>query len=80
MKNTDTSISHITTVGTNIFEELGFSSQEATKLKIKAPLMCLISEWIKDKQLKQEEASQLLHVTRPRVSGVMRGQSRKIYN
>ena len=77
MKNDDTSVTHITTESANIFEELGFDSQEAAKLKIKAQLMCLISEWIKDKQLKQEEASQLLHVSRPRVSDVMRGKTGK---
>ena len=32
---------------------------EAEKLKIKAQLMCLISEWVKEKQLKQENASKL---------------------
>ena len=77
MKNTDTSVTHITTESANIFEELGFNSQEAAKLKIKAQLMCLISEWIKEKHLKQEEASQLLHVTRPRISDVMRGKTGK---
>ncbi len=46
-------------------------------MKIKAQLMCQISEWIKDKELKQEEASTLLKVTRPRVSDVMRGKSGK---
>ena len=39
--------------------------------------MCFISEWIKDKKLKQEEASELLHVTRPRISDVMRGKTEK---
>ena len=77
MRSIDTSITHITEKNANIFEELGFNPQEATKLKIKAQLMCLISEWIKDKQLKQEEASQLLHVTRPRISDVMRGKTGK---
>ena len=77
MKNTDISVTHITTESANIFEELGFDSQEAAKLKIKAQLMCLISEWIKEKHLKQEEASQLLHVTRPRISDVMRGKTGK---
>ncbi len=77
MKNTDTAITHITTESANIFEELGFNSQEAAKLKIKAQLMCLISEWIKEKHLKQEEASKLLHVTRPRISDVMRGKTGK---
>lgn len=77
MSEIDTSITHITPKGSNIFEDLGFEPREATKLKIKAQLMCQISEWIKEKQLKQEEASQLLHVTRPRISDVMRGQSGK---
>ena len=77
MNSTDTSITHVTSGSSNIFEELGFSGQEATKLKIKAQLMCSISEWIKDKELKQEEASRVLHITRPRVSDVMCGKSSK---
>jgi len=77
MSNRDTSITHITLGNSNIFEELGFSKQEATKLKIKAQLMCSISEWIKDEKLKQEEASHVLHITRPRVSDVMRGKTSK---
>lgn len=77
MSNINTSITHITSKNDNIFEELGFSSIEASKLKIKAQLMCQISEWIKDQKLKQEEASQILKVTRPRVSDVMRGKSGK---
>lgn len=77
MNDVDTSITHITPKGGNIFEELGFEPKEAVKLKIKAQLMCQISEWIKEKQLKQEEASNLLDVTRPRVSDVMRGKTAK---
>ncbi len=77
MKSIDTSITHITSESGNVFKDLGFNSQEATKLKIKAQLMCQISEWIKEKQLKQEDASRLLHVTRPRVSDIMRGKSGK---
>ena len=77
MNDIDTSITHITPKGGNIFEELGFEPKEAVKLKIKAQLMCQISEWIKEKKLKQEEASNLLDVTRPRVSDVMRGKTAK---
>ncbi len=77
MNNIDTSITHITPKSGNVFEDLGFEPREAAKLKIKAQLMCQISEWIKEKQLKQEEASSLLHVTRPRVSDVMRGKTGK---
>jgi predicted XRE-type DNA-binding protein len=77
MTHIDTSITHITSKDGNIFEDLGFEPQEASKLKIKAQLMCQISEWIKSEQLKQEDASQILHVTRPRVSDVLRGKSGK---
>ena len=77
MNTIDTSISHITAENGNVFEDLGFSRQEATKLKIKAQLMCQISEWIKEQHLKQEDASRVLHVTRPRVSDVLRGKSTK---
>ena len=77
MNSIDTSITHITSGKGNIFEDLGFAPEEASKLKIKAQLMCQLSEWIKEKQLKQEEASHLLHVTRPRVSDIMRGKAGK---
>ena len=77
MNNIDTSITHVTPSDGNIFKDLGFSSTEAVKLKIKAQLMCQISEWINEKKLKQEEASKLLHVTRPRISDVMRGKTSK---
>jgi predicted XRE-type DNA-binding protein len=77
MNDIDTSIAHVTPEDGNVFKDLGFNSTEAAKLKIKAQLMCQISEWIKEKKLKQEEASNLLHVTRPRVSDVMRGKTSK---
>jgi predicted XRE-type DNA-binding protein len=53
MNSIDTSIAHITTENGNVFKDLGFTSEEASKLKIKVQLMCQISEWIKEKQLKQ---------------------------
>jgi predicted XRE-type DNA-binding protein len=77
MSHIDTTITHITPVNGNIFEDLGFEPKEASKLKIKAQLMSQISEWIKSKKLKQEEASHFLQVTRPRVSDVLRGKSGK---
>lgn len=77
MNNIDTSITHITSENANIFKDLGFNPREAAKLKIKAQLMCQISEWIKEKQLKQEEASHLLHITNPSLSDVMLGKSEK---
>ena len=73
----DTAIRHTTPAGGNVFSDLGFSPEEATKLKIKAQLMCEISEWIKENHLKQTEAAKLLHVTRPRVSDVITGKTDK---
>ena len=74
MSPIDTSITHITETDANIFEDPGFDKIEARKLKIKAELMCQLSEWIKEKRLDQEAVSKLLHVTRPRISNVMRGE------
>jgi len=77
MNSIDTSITHITSENGNVFKDLGFATEEASKLKIKAQLMCQISEWIKEKNLKQEDASNLLHVTRPRISDIMCGKTGK---
>ena len=77
MNEIDASITHITLEDGNIFKDLGFNDEESAKLKIKAQLLCSISEWIKYKQLKQEEASVLLHVTRRRVSDLMCGETGK---
>lgn len=77
MNEIDTEIRHITPGDANIFEDLGFSHGEAATLKIKAQLMCQISEWIRGNKLKQEEASNILNVTRPRISDVMCGKIEK---
>ncbi len=42
MIDIDTSITHVT--NGNVFADLGFSPEEAEKLKIKVQLMCLVSE------------------------------------
>lgn len=65
---------HVTPADGNIFEDLGFESAEAAKLKIKAQLMMELGNWIQENHLKQAEAAKLLHVTRPRISDVMRGK------
>lgn len=74
MKETTPLIGHITPAGGNVFADLGFDTAQSNKLKLKAQLMCQISEWIKQQELKQEEAAQLFNVNRPRVSDVMRGK------
>lgn len=77
MASIDTTVRHTTPAGGNVFADLGFTSEEASKLKIKAQLMCEISEWIKENHLKQAEAAKQLHITRPRVSDVITGKADK---
>jgi predicted XRE-type DNA-binding protein len=83
MKPKDDTISHVTLAGVNIFEELGFDPQEAASLQaesdaqiagmieIKENLMTEIADWIVASHLKQAEAAEKLHVSRPRVSDVV---------
>ncbi len=77
MNEIDTSITHITPPDGNVFADLGFPPDEAAKLKIKAQLMIQLGEWIKEENLKQEDAARLLQVSRPRVSDVVRGKTNK---
>ncbi|MCU7937384.1 MAG: XRE family transcriptional regulator [Candidatus Thiodiazotropha sp. (ex Dulcina madagascariensis)] len=74
MGNSDNSMKYTTPANGNVFADLGFEPQEAAKLKIKSQLMMQISEWIKENNLKQEEAADILQVNRPRVSDLMTGK------
>ncbi|EJJ26584.1 helix-turn-helix domain-containing protein [Rhizobium sp. CF142] len=83
MKPKDDEIGHVTQAGVNIFEDLGFDTDEAASLQaesdaqiaamieIKENLMTEIADWIAASQLKQSEAAERLHVSRPRVSDVV---------
>ena len=77
MKDIDMLITHITPANGNVFADLGFAPAEAAKLKIKAHLMIQLDEWIKTEHLKQEDAAQVLQISRPRVSDVVRGKTNK---
>jgi predicted XRE-type DNA-binding protein len=89
MNKIDTQIRHVTKPGANLFVELGFSaddvrdhqadSRERIKhtLALKEQLMGELVSWIKDRHLKQGEAAEILHVTRPRVSDVVNKKTSK---
>ncbi len=74
MSGVDSVVKHTTSENNNVFVDLGFEQQEAAKLIIKSQLMIQIRKWIKENDLKQEEAADILHVNRPRVSDVMTGK------
>jgi len=79
----DTEIRHITKADANLFLELGFDSTEAEQLNmqsqqqinntqaLKEQLMTELTQWITDNHLKQAEAAEILHVSRPRISDLV---------
>ena len=58
----------------NVFRDLGFSGDEAEYLKVRAELMAHLQKAITARGLKQAAAAELLGVTQPRVSDLMRGR------
>lgn len=85
----DTEIRHVTKPGANLFLELGFSPAEAKRLHaasrkqindtrlLKEQLMAELAEWIEQHHLKQAEATEILMVSRPRVSDVVNKKTSK---
>lgn len=89
MNTVDTQIRHVTKPGANLFAELGFSAEDAARynaesrariahtLKLKEQLMEELVAWMKERDLKQAEAAEILHTTRPRVSDVVNKKTSK---
>ena len=75
----DTEFRHVTPADGNIFLDLGFPPEEAEKLKAESTLLTetkltlaqSIGDWIKESNLKQGQAAEILGVSRPRVSDVV---------
>jgi predicted XRE-type DNA-binding protein len=64
----------ITRSSGNVFQDLGFPSEEAEYLKIRSDLMTHLRKVIEAKGLKQTEAAKLLGVTQPRISDLYKGK------
>jgi len=89
MNKIDTQVRHVTKAGVNLFADLGFAPDAARRyqaesreqidhtLLLKEQLMAELVSWIKDSHLKQGEAAEILHVTRPRVSDVVNKKTSK---
>ena len=58
----------------NVFRDLGFSPDEAGHLTVRSELMVRLQKVIAARGLKQAEAAELLGVTQPRISDLMRGR------
>lgn len=64
----------ITRSSGNIFEDLGFSREEAEHLRIRSALMVIVSELIETRGLTQIQAAKLFGVSQPRISDLVRGK------
>ncbi len=58
----------------NVFTDLGFEPEEALNLKVRSDLMIEISKLIEERGLTQTTAAELLRVTQPRISDLVRGK------
>lgn len=87
--NIDTEIRHTTKAGSPIFLDLGFSADEAKRLQaesrqqindmqvLKEQLMTELVAWMEENHLTQAEATEILMVSRPRVSDVVNKKTGK---
>ena len=58
----------------NVFAGLGFDTQTAENLRIRADLMIELREVIRSKGLTQAQAAKLFGVSQPRISDLVRGK------
>lgn len=58
----------------NVFEDLGFSHEEAEHLRIRSALMVTLGELIARRGWTQAQAAKVLGVSQPRVSDLKRGK------
>jgi predicted XRE-type DNA-binding protein len=64
----------ITPSSGNVFRDLGFSTEEAEHLLIRADLLIQLQKAIDARDLTQAKAATILRVTQPRVSDLLRGR------
>jgi len=64
----------ITASRKNAFRDLGFSADEAEHLRVRSDLMISVQKTIAARRLTQAEVADLLGVTQPRVSDLVRGR------
>ena len=58
----------------NVFRGIGFPSEEAEHLLVRADLMIQVQKLITSRRLKQKATAKILGVTQPRVSDLLRGR------
>jgi len=74
---TITTKSDISESSSNVFLDLGYSSEDAEILRMRADLMSEVRGWIKENGLTQAQAAEILHVSQSRISDLVRGKWEK---
>jgi len=58
----------------NVFRDLGFSREESEHLLVRADLLIQVQKIIASRRFTQAEAANVLRITQPRVSDLVRGR------
>ena len=58
----------------DVFRDLGFPTEQAASLQLRADLMIQIRRLIEDRKMTQTAAAKLFGVTQPRISDLVRGK------
>ena len=61
-------------VNKNIFEDMGFTAEEAKELQFRSFLMSILVKYIQLERLKQKAAAEKLGVTQSRISNLIHGK------
>lgn len=69
-------MNEVVTSSGNVYEDLGLPN--AAEMQVKASLAAKIGEIIKHRHLSQMQASEILGMPQPKLSGMLRGQFRGI--
>ena len=61
----------------NVFLDLGYASEDAEILRLRADLMAVVRKWICDQGFSPAEAAEILQVSQSRISDLVRGKCEK---
>ena len=61
-------------LSTDLFRELGFDVEDSENLRIRADLMMELSELIEKRGWTQAQAAEIMGVSQPRISDLVRGK------
>ena len=61
----------------NVFLDLGYASEDAEILMLRADMMAKVRRWVSDQGLTPAEAAEILQVSQLRISDLVRGKWEK---